>query len=495
MAFAAGKFQDTGARVPDDIAGPVSPYAKLTPQQKQAIMAGGASQVFPSAPTLPTPGSTKAPVMSAYTPGKAQPTQAQNQGTPYSAYAPGKAQPVQQQSYGTPYGFPDADGDGQDDRRQYKTADEAWSSKERSDQTKSAASQYTKLYNKWSNSNTRGMYNPAPTPGADTLRDDLDNFSARGKSADELWQMIDLARAGGTIDDEDVAFAKDYVPRAIEKRRLKDIANGKIKSSGFSSDDAWRESIAANQYADDSAVADRWSEARKRKAESQRVADADKAKTDYFSSWPSAQTPTSETPAQVGGAMPPDLANKYFAPGNAQPTQAQNQGTPYGTLPPTGSPATSYADAWNAAMPKGGNGVQFTPARSVIGAGAGNMAYAAPDKRPEGFVTQSYDLQGNPVTQGQQAQQRDAFIAQILQAPRETPQYDFQGMLGRAGDMVKDGWQNPFNFAAQPQSPVPAQPQGQSSAVEQLFSPAGSQEQAGYFDQLLARLGQSRRTL
>jgi hypothetical protein len=146
-------------------------------------------------------------------------------------------------------------------------------------------------------------------------------------------------------------------------------------------------------------------------------------------------------------------------------------------------------------MPKGGNGVTFTPARSVIGAGVGNLAYAQPGQRPEGFSTQSYDLQGNPVTQGQQAQQRDAFIAQILQAPRDTPQYDFQGMLGKANDMVKDGWQNPFNFAAQPQSPVPAQPQSQSSAVEQLFSPAGSQEQAGYFDQLLARLGQSRRTL
>ena len=182
-----------------------------------------------------------------------------------------------------------------------------------------------------------------------------------------------------------------------------------------------------------------------------------------------------------------------YAPGKAQPTQSPSQGTPYGQLPPTGSPATSYADAWNAAMPKGGNGVTFTPARSVIGAGAGNMAYAQPSQRPEGFVTQSYDLQGNPVAQGQQAQQRDAFIAQILQTPRDTPQYDFQGMLGNANDMVKGGWQNPFNFAPQSQSPV--EPPSQSSAVEQLFSPAEAQDQAGYFDQLLARLGQSRRTL
>ena len=150
-----------------------------------------------------------------------------------------------------------------------------------------------------------------------------------------------------------------------------------------------------------------------------------------------------------------------YAPGKAQSTQTQSQGAPYGQLPPTGSPATSYADAWNAAMPKGGNGVTFTPARSVIGAGAGNMAYAQPGQRPEGFSTQSYDLQGNPVTQGQQAQQRDAFVSQILQAPRDTPQHDFQGMLGKANDMVKGGWQNPFNF----------------------------NQQQGSVDQLIARLG------
>jgi hypothetical protein len=179
------------------------------------------------------------------------------------------------------------------------------------------------------------------------------------------------------------------------------------------------------------------------------------------------QQPQPNTPSPTGKA--PDMS--VYTPGKAQPTQTQSQGTPYGQLPPTGSPATSYADAWNAAMPKGGNGVTFTPARSVIGAGAGNMAYAQPDQRPQGFVTQSYDLQGNPVAQGQQAQQRDAFIAQILQTPRETPQYDFQGMLGKAGDMVKDGWQNPFNFN-QPQTPSPgpqAPPGGQPSS--QRYTP------------------------
>jgi hypothetical protein len=165
------------------------------------------------------------------------------------------------------------------------------------------------------------------------------------------------------------------------------------------------------------------------------------------------QQPQPNTPSPTGKA--PDMS--VYTPGKAQPTQTQDQGTPYGQLPQTGSPATSYADAWNAAMPKGGNGVTFTPARSVIGAGAGNMAYAQPGQRPEGFVTQSYDLQGNPVAQGQQAQQRDAFIAQILQAPRDTPQYDFQGMLGKAGDMVKDGWQNPFNFGQQQGTAQPVQ--------------------------------------
>jgi hypothetical protein len=167
-----------------------------------------------------------------------------------------------------------------------------------------------------------------------------------------------------------------------------------------------------------------------------------------MSSYAPPQNQATKAPSMAAYA-PPQGGYSAYTPGKAQPTQTPSQGTPYGQLPTTGSPATSYADAWNAAMPKGGNGVSFTPARSVVGAGAGNLAYAQPGQRPEGFVTQSYDLQGNPVAQGQPAQQRDAFIAQILQTPRDTPQYDFQGMLGKAGDMVKDGWQNPFNFNQQ----------------------------------------------
>ena len=184
-------------------------------------------------------------------------------------------------------------------------------------------------------------------------------------------------------------------------------------------------------------------------------------------------SPQPNTPAPTGNV--PNMS--AYTPGKAQPTQTPSQGTPYGQLPTTGSPATSYADAWNAAMPKGGHGVTFTPARSVIGAGAGNMAYAQPSQRPEGFVTQSYDLQGNPVAQGQQAQQRDAFIAQILQTPRDTPQYDFQGMLGKAGDMVKDGWQNPFNFnQQQPDGMGTAQP---TQTPSQGPPPRPSAPQAG----------------
>ena len=207
----------------------------------------------------------------------------------------------------------------------------------------------------------------------------------------------------------------------------------------------------------------------------------------------------------TGPQMAPKAAGvdmSSYHPGKAQPTQSPSQGTPYGQLPPTGSPATSYADAWNAAMPKGGDGVTFTPARSVIGAGAGNMAYAQPGQRPEGFSTQSYDLQGNPVTQGQQAQQRDAFVSQILQAPRDTPQHDFQGMLGKANDMVKDGWQNPFNFNQQQgQTAQPPSPGGQPSspgvqgrpdnrmAIQDLFTQNNIQAPPGFLDQLIARLG------
>ena len=230
--------------------------------------------------------------------------------------------------------------------------------------------------------------------------------------------------------------------------------------------------------------------------------------------WSSGNAQSSEPPKQSNAPnmsaytppaqKQPQGGHSAYAPGKAQPTQSPSQGTPYGQLPPTGSPATSYADAWNAAMPKGGDGVTFTPARSVIGAGAGNMAYAQPGQRPEGFSTQSYDLQGNPVTQGQHAQQRDAFVSQILQAPRDTPQHDFQGMLGKANDMVKDGWQNPFNFNQQQgtsQTAQPPSPGGQPSspgvqgrpdnrmAIQDLFTQNNIQAPQGFIDQLIARLG------
>ena len=189
-------------------------------------------------------------------------------------------------------------------------------------------------------------------------------------------------------------------------------------------------------------------------------------------------SPQPNTPAPTGNV--PNMS--AYTPGKAQPTQTPSQGTPYGQLPTTGSPATSYADAWNAAMPKGGHGVTFTPARSVIGAGAGNMAYAQPSQRPEGFVTQSYDLQGNPVAQGQQAQQRDAFIAQILQTPRDTPQYDFQGMLGKAGDMVKDGWQNPFNFN-QPLGQAVARSADMPPDLQEQLKPRTTQYRPGMYEE------------
>ena len=205
-------------------------------------------------------------------------------------------------------------------------------------------------------------------------------------------------------------------------------------------------------------------------------------------------SPQPNTPAPTGNApnmsaytppaqKQPQGGYSAYTPGKAQPTQTPSQGTPYGQLPTTGSPATSYADAWNAAMPKGGNGVTFTPARSVIGAGAGNMAYAQPGQRPEGFVTQSYDLQGNPVAQGQQAQQRDAFIAQILQTPRDTPQYDFQGMLGKAGDMVKDGWQNPFNFSQPQGQPVFTDPSTLPPDLQEQLKPRTTQYRPGMYEE------------
>jgi hypothetical protein len=91
---------------------------------------------------------------------------------------------------------------------------------------------------------------------------------------------------------------------------------------------------------------------------------------------------------------------------------------------------------------------------------------------------QAYDLQGRPTSLQGQQQQRDAFISQLVSAPSNTPQYDFRGMMGRADDMVKDGWTNPFATS------------GDRATIQDLFTRNNIQAPPGFMDQLLGVLGQ-----
>lgn len=97
-------------------------------------------------------------------------------------------------------------------------------------------------------------------------------------------------------------------------------------------------------------------------------------------------------------------------------------------------------------------GQPTTTAPSVQkGAGAGNLAYASPENRPQPF-TQSINFMGQQMDPSQYYGQRDAFIQNINQARQPfamnpTPQgqqLNFGGMWNQAGDMVANGWQNPL---------------------------------------------------
>lgn len=118
--------------------------------------------------------------------------------------------------------------------------------------------------------------------------------------------------------------------------------------------------------------------------------------------------------SQAGGGRP-------FSPGRAQPTQPQSQGTPYG-------------------MPAGG---------------FGNFGNMAPSQRPPAFSTRMTDWMGQQSSPQQYFNQRDAFIQQINNAQgRQSAlsglgnappqQMDFGRMYGQAGNMVQQGWRNPF---------------------------------------------------
>lgn len=144
-----------------------------------------------------------------------------------------------------------------------------------------------------------------------------------------------------------------------------------------------------------------------------------------------------QAPQQQGSQKPPDMS--MYSPGQARPVQTQSQGTPYGA--------------------------QFT---------GGNYAYATPENRPAPFTARYTNFDGS-VSDQPNFGQRDAFIQNINDAmlpyytgqAKGPPQFDFQSMYRRAGDMVKDGWQNPF---AQP--PVPRQPASGDPGMNDALGPA-----------------------
>lgn len=126
-----------------------------------------------------------------------------------------------------------------------------------------------------------------------------------------------------------------------------------------------------------------------------------------------------------------------YAEGTSQEYMIQNPDT--GPFPPQGS---------------GGNFSAFDP----------NMANNAQAPRPPAFQA-SYGQLGGGFSDQPGTQQRDAFISQInnqlgqmqgqsRQQPMGAPQFDFARMFGQAGNMVQQGYQNPFS-PPQRQGPPP----------------------------------------
>lgn len=217
---------------------------------------------------------------------------------------------------------------------------------------------------------------------------------------------------------------------------------------------------------------------------------------------------SSKAPASGGVAMP------TYRPSQAQPKQPVSSGTPYSAWSPSGGspnsvrtiqPATMGSGNVPARMPAptpdsgaispqpgqqsgpyfgdgqirrtpGGywQGDMFVdetafpssppaprpPAQFTTGdpSGEGNLAYAAPDKRPAAFSKSIIGFDGQRYDDpSAYYRQRDAFIQRLndergkLSAmsgpsapPGMTPNRDFRALWGQAGDMAKDGWTNPL---------------------------------------------------
>jgi hypothetical protein len=166
--------------------------------------------------------------------------------------------------------------------------------------------------------------------------------------------------------------------------------------------------------------------------------------------------PTGNAGSSPAAAQPQQQGNpgSYYAqqdewggPGRARPIPPQSQGTPYN--PQQGQNFAGFGSQ------QGGAFSAWNP----------NIANNTQAQRPPAFQSQTNNFDG---TQSQMPnfQQRDAFISQInnqlgqmqgqsWNQPVGAPQFNFPQMWGQAGQMVQQGFQNPF--AAQPGG-LPTQP-------------------------------------
>lgn len=190
----------------------------------------------------------------------------------------------------------------------------------------------------------------------------------------------------------------------------------------------------------------------------------------------------SQSPSPAGGSKAPDMS----AWGKAQPIPPPSRGTPYGGDMAAWSSPQQARDALGVNPVNFGNGMWGAPGgeplspRPPVGFGApkpmsqdfgafspptftygeqqspmgnwGNSQYG----RPQGFQASYFDMRGNPVSAEQQQAQRAAMVLQLHQAQLPyvlgnamnqnlgKPQFDFNTMLQKANEAVKNGFYNPF---------------------------------------------------
>jgi len=193
-----------------------------------------------------------------------------------------------------------------------------------------------------------------------------------------------------------------------------------------------------------------------------------------------------------GGASQPSSPARYpWRAGAAQPRRA-SQGTNYGA-PSQGLPETPKAKSSSGdysvyspqsfTMPGYQTRQQSDGSEQYTGQNDfGNFGNMPVNHRPLPFSAQYTNFDGTTSSQPNFGQ-RDAFIQNINDAmmpyyggkSQGAPQFDFQNMWKSAGDMVQNGWQNPFAMPIQQQPSLEQQlaqyapkPQYQGLPAEEL---------------------------